>query len=87
MYCGAAIPEAHLSEETKNRLRKEKNDSYKSPNASSTKATGALLIIIGILADVISMFMIFSSDVEAFGIVTIGGTICFVFGLVLFSNG
>ena len=87
MYCGAAIPEAHLSEETKNRLKEEKNDSYKAPNASSTKATGAFLMILGILADVISMFMIFSSDVEAFGIVTIGGSICFILGLALFSNG
>lgn len=87
MFCGAAIPTENINEETKARLKAEETDSYKSPNASSTKAVGAFLIILGMLADVISMFLIFSSDFGSFGAITIGGTICFLLGIFLFSNG
>ena len=87
MHCGAAIPDANLNDETRKRLKEEEIDTYKSPNASSAKALGAFLLIIGILTDVISMFMINSSDFGSFGALTIGGTICFLIGIMLFSNG
>ncbi len=87
MNCGAAIPESDINQETKERLKKEEHDTHVASNASSPKATGAFLIILGILADIISMFMIFSSDVGAFSVITIGGTICFIIGLMLYSNG
>lgn len=87
MYCGAALPETSINNETKERLEAEKVDSYQSPNASSTKAFGAFLLILGILADVVSMFLIYSDGFGSFGAVTIGGTICFLIGLALFSNG
>ena len=87
MYCGAALPETSISQETKERMKAEEKDTYQSPNASSTKAVGAFLILVGILSDVISMFMISSDGFEAFGTITICGTICFLIGLALFSNG
>ena len=42
-----------------------------------------VLIILGIVCDVISMFMIGSSSFEDFKFITIGGTICFLVGLCL----
>jgi len=87
MNCGATIPDEQISQETKERLKAGEHDTHIASNASSTRALGATLIILGILADVISMFMIFSSDFESFGVITIGGTICFLIGLLLFSNG
>ena len=87
MYCGAALPDTSISQETKERLKAEEKDSYTSPNASSTQAVGAFLMILGILADVISMFLIFSDGFGSFGAITIGGTICFLIGIMLFSNG
>ena len=87
MNCGATIPDEQISQETKERLKADEHDTHIASNGSSTRALGATLIILGILADVISMFMIFSSDFESFGVITIGGTICFLIGLLLFSNG
>ncbi len=87
MYCGAALPNSSINQETKERLKAEEKDSYKSPNASSTKAVGALLLILGILTDVISIFLIYSEGFSSFGAITIGGTICFLIGIVLLSNG
>ena len=87
MNCGMPIPDSKINQETKERLKAEEHDTHTASNASSTRALGAALIIIGILADVISMFMIFSSDIGAFSTLTIGGTICFLIGLLLFNNG
>ncbi len=86
MYCGAVIPDVNLSQETKERLDAEKGDPHSSSDGSSVKALGAVLIILGILADVISMFMINSSDFGSFGTITIAGTVCFLIGIALFSN-
>ncbi len=66
---------------------KNDNTSQSTANASSVKALGAFLIIAGIGADVISMFMISGSSFESFGAITIFGTIAFLAGLALFSNG
>ena len=87
MYCGAKLPDTSINQETKERLEAEKIDSYKSPNVSSTRAVDAFLMILGILADVISMFLIFSDGFGSLGAITIGGTICFLIGILLFSNG
>ena len=86
MYCGAKLPDTSINQKTKERLEAGKKDSYKSPGASSTRAFGAFLMILGILADVISMFSIFSDGFGSIGAITIGGTICFLIGIVLFSN-
>ena len=53
---------------------------------TAAKAFGALLIISGIIIDVISMFLIFSSSFSAFGTLTIIGTIAFLIGLAIISN-
>ena len=87
MYCGAAVSEADLQPETKERLQMDATDRYRSPNASSVRAFGAVLMIIGILADIVSMVLVFTADSSLFSVVTIGGTIVFILGLVLFRNG
>ena len=87
MYCGAKLPETSLTQETKEGLKKEEKDTYTSPGASSVKALGAFLIILGIIADVFCMMQIGSSDFETYRTFTIGGTICFIIGLALYSNG
>jgi len=86
MYCGAAVTDSCLTEETKERLQ---NEAAKEPEKSigtNMKAIGAFLVILGILADVISMFMITTSDIGAFSAVTITGTIMFLIGIALISN-
>lgn len=87
MNCGAAVPDSQLSQETKERLETQKHDTHVANGASSVKAFGAFLLIIGIIIDVISMFLIFSSDYEMFHALTIGGTISFLIGIALLSNG
>lgn len=87
MNCGAPIPDSQLTQETKERLETQKNDTHVASGASSVKAFGAFLLIIGFIIDVISMFLIFSSDYEAFNALTIGGTISFLIGITLLSNG
>lgn len=87
MNCGATIPDEQISQETKEQLKADEHDTHVASNASSTRAMGAILIILSLLTDVISMFMVFSSGFESFGVVAIGGTICFLIGLLLFSNG
>lgn len=86
MYCGAAIPENNINLETKERMRVQSSKTSTPGDTSSAKAFGAVLVIIGILADVISMFMIASSSFEAFSGVTIAGTIMFLIGLAIISN-
>lgn len=87
MNCGTPVPESQLTSETQKRIKFQKHDTHKASGASSIKAVGAFLIILGILADVISMFLIFSSDFDAFNVLTIGGTISFLIGITLLSNG
>lgn len=87
MNCGAALPESYISQETKERLKSEERDTHVASSASSIKALGAFLVILGILADVISMFLIFGDGFGGFSAITIGGTICFLIGLMLISNG
>lgn len=87
MNCGAPIPDSQLTQETKERLETQKHDTHVASGASSVKAFGAFLLIIGSIIDVISMFLIFSSDYEAFNVLTIGGTISFLIGIALLSNG
>ena len=65
----------------------QKHDTHVASGASSAKAFGAFLLIIGAVIDVISMFLIFSSDYEAFNALTIAGTISFLIGIGLLSNG
>lgn len=85
MYCGVAISDSDMTLETKERMEKE--DKQKSSDVgASVKAVGAMLIIIGLLADVVSMFLVFSSSFEAFNILTIIGTISFLLGLAIVSN-
>ena len=62
--------------------KKEVKDSSKTM-AGSSKSLGTVLIILGIVCDVISMFMIGSSSFEDFKFITIAGTICFLVGLCL----
>ena len=87
MYCGAKLPETSLTQETKERLEKEGKEIHTAAGASTIKAIGAFLIILGILADVFCMMQIGSSDFETYKTFTIGGTICFLIGLALYSNG
>lgn len=87
MNCGTAVPDSQLTQETKNRLELEKHDTHVASGASSAKALGAIMLIIGIVIDVISMFLIFSTSVKAFSAFTIGGTICFLLGLFFLNNG
>lgn len=87
MNCGAPIPDDQLTQETKERLEMEKNDTHVASGASSVKAFGAFLLILGTIADVISMFLIYSSDYEAVHVLTIGGTISFLVGIMLLRNG
>ena len=70
---------------TKERMEQENNKPTFN-TGTSAKAFGALLIISGIIIDVISMFLIFSSSFSAFGTLTIIGTIAFLIGLAIISN-
>jgi uncharacterized membrane protein YvbJ len=87
MYCGAALKESDMNQETRDRIKTEAVDTHRAANASSLKAVGAVLMIIGFLTDIISMVMIVSSSYSAFGVVTAIGTVCFILGLVLFVHG
>ena len=87
MNCGTKVPEELLTTETKVKIESEKNDTVRAGGASSIKALGAVLIILGIVADIISMFFIFSEGVGAFSAITIIGTIMFFIGIALFANG
>lgn len=84
MNCGAAIPDYQINPATKEKMKTE-NNAYIESGTSKIKALGAILLIIGISTDVISMFMIFSSEFEVFNAITIFGTICFLIGLALFG--
>ena len=86
MYCGTAVPDSNINIETKERMKLQSSKSSATGNATSIKAFGAALVIIGILADVVSMFMIASSSFESFSAVTISGTIMFLIGLAIISN-
>lgn len=81
MFCGAAISDNDLSKEARERINNSQKDNYTSPNASSVKALGAFLMILGILGDLVSLVGGFVPSVM------IGGTICFFIGMALFSNG
>lgn len=70
---------------TSERMEQE-NNKPTSNTGTSAKAFGALLIISGIIIDVISMFLIFSSSFSSFGTLTIIGTIAFLIGLAIISN-
>lgn len=85
MNCGVPVPENEISSSTKARMEQE-NSKTTSDVGTSIKAFGALLIISGIVIDVISMFLIFSSSFSAFGTLTIIGTIAFLIGLAIISN-
>ena len=86
MYCGAAIADTNILPETKERMESEIAKQSNSNPGVSIKAFGAFLVILGILADVISMFLIFSDGFGAFGALTIGGTIAFLIGIGLIAN-
>ena len=85
MHCGTAIPDADISISVKERMEQE-SCKKSSDIGSSIKAFGAFLIIIGIIVDVISMFMISSSDFGSFSVLTIIGTIAFLIGLAIVAN-
>ena len=85
MYCGTEVPESEISPEAKVTMHTSNVPS--SSNASSAKATGAALIIIGMILDIVSIIMIVSSSYGAFGIVTAIGTILFIIGIALVANG
>ena len=89
MYCGAAIPSSSMSPETKERFQNNNGQTQPSSSnsASGVRALGAILLIVGIITDVVSMFMITSGSYGGFSTITIIGTICFLIGLVLFANG
>lgn len=85
MYCGTVIDDVDIAVETKERMEKESSKPV--PNdGSSAKAFGAFLVILGILADVVSMFLIFSADFAGFSVITIAGTIAFLIGIAVISN-
>lgn len=90
MYCGAAIDDASISQEAKARMQGQIQQEVITRSVSnagtSAKALGAFLIILGILADVVSMILIFADGGGAFGVVTVVGTVLFILGLVLVSN-
>ena len=85
MNCGVPVHENEITLATKERMEQE-NNKPTSNTGTSAKAFGALLIISGIIIDVISMFLIFSSSFSAFGTLTIIGTIAFLIGLAIISN-
>jgi len=86
MYCGTAVPDSNINLETKERMRVQSSKPSSPGDTSSLKVFGAILVILGILADIIGMFMIASSSFEAFSAVTITGTIMFLIGLAIISN-
>ncbi len=87
MNCGAAAPRTAENAEkiAQQKVVDEKKASESNPY--SLKAIGAVLIILGIVADVFSMFLIHSLDFGAFSAVSIFGTISFLIGWLLFANG
>ena len=52
MYCGAAVADSEISQETKERMQ-EKSQETTSNTGTSIKALGAFLIIIGIFKNAI----------------------------------
>jgi len=85
MYCGTAVSDSEITQETKDRMQEISKETTSNPG-TSIKAFGAFLMIIGILADVVSMFLIMSDGFGAFGTITIIGTISFLIGLMLVAN-
>ena len=88
MYCGACLPQEMLTSETQKKIVEEMAQPQETHStASPIRAVGALLMIIGFAIDIATMFMIFSGDLEVFNALTIIGTIAFLLGIALFSNG
>lgn len=86
MYCGATIADTDIQPEVRKKMQEKLDENSSANDGTSIKAFGAFLIIIGIVADVISMFLISSGSFEVFNAITIGGTISFLIGLALVSN-
>lgn len=82
MYCGAAASKG--SGETASKVQVPTGDGKSSSvDGASLKAFGALLLIAGIIADIISMFWIPSGSVTVFRNILIFGSISSVIGLAL----
>ena len=85
MYCGTSISESDINQETKSRMEIIANK--KEPTGGTKiKAVGAGLLIIGFIADIVSMFLIISNDFSIFNGLTIFGTIIFLIGITLIRN-
>jgi hypothetical protein len=83
-YCGKSIPKNNLSNETVKRIQEnEYSDASLKKNTGFTiRLWGEVLMTIGILCDVISMFFI-DGDYIIFSILIPMGTIAFLVGLIL----
>lgn len=90
MHCGTALPDSVITQETNKRMAEKHIDETVKNKVSnigvSLKAFGAILIILGLIADIISMFLIFSADFGSYGAITILGTIMFIIGIAIVSN-
>lgn len=90
MYCGSVLPDSVITQETNKRMVEKHIDEIVKNKESnigvSLKAFGAILIIIGFIADIISMFLIFSADFSSYGAITIFGTIMFLIGIAIVAN-
>lgn len=85
MYCGKNINGSNMANNSVSDL-KEKEPYYQKDRMqkdASAKSLGGVLMAIGIILDIASMFLVGSGSVESFSFCCIGGTICFFIGLFL----
>ena len=85
MYCGYSITGFFDKEESTADISKSQLDTeIKTAKAISVvRIIGIVLLSIGGVADLFSLFLVFGGSVESFAALTVGGTIAFIVGVVL----
>ena len=85
MYCGYNINGSQEANDSIKKLKQKEPEYEKARNETDTsiRSFGVLLMIIGGVCDLITMFMVGSGSFESFSFFCIAGTICFGLGLFL----
>lgn len=84
-YCGHAIPTAHLSVETKAKLKQSQrsDESLKANHNANVRGAGYVLMGLGGVCDLAGIAMVGSGSVEGFNAILIIGSVLFGLGMLL----
>lgn len=84
-FCGRSVEYSQMNSSTQVYIQENlrNDDSLKSNPVISIRLLGIVLMVISGIADLVSMCMVGTSDVEAFSTVLTIGSITFFIGLVL----